>query len=58
MTDKLSELRQTINQLDDEILALVRRRMLLAADVIAAKNGGAAYRPGRCLLYTSDAADE
>ena len=23
MTDKLSELRQTINQLDDEILALV-----------------------------------
>ena len=47
MTDKLSELRQTINQLDDEILALVQRRMLLAADVIAAKNGGAAYRPGR-----------
>ena len=47
MTDKLSELRQTINQLDDEILALVRRRMVLAADVIAAKNGGAAYRPGR-----------
>ena len=47
MTDKLSELRQIINQLDDEILALVRRRMVLAADVIAAKNGGAAYRPGR-----------
>ena len=47
MTDKLSELRQTINQLDDEILALVRRRMVLAADVIAAKNGGTAYRPGR-----------
>ena len=47
MTDKLSELRQTINQLDDEILTLVRRRMMLAADVIAAKNGGAAYRPGR-----------
>ena len=47
MTDKLSELRQTINQLDDEILALVQRRMVLAADVIAAKNGGAAYRPGR-----------
>ena len=47
MTDKLSELRQTINQLDDEILVLIRRRMVLAADVIAAKNGGAAYRPGR-----------
>ena len=47
MTEKLSELRHTSNQLDDEILALVRRRMVLAADVIAAKNGGAAYRPGR-----------
>ena len=47
MTDKLSELRQTINQLDDEILTLVRRRMVLAADVIAAKKGGSAYRPGR-----------
>ena len=47
MTDKLSELRQTINQLDDEILALVQRRMILAGDVIAAKNGGSAYRPGR-----------
>ena len=42
MTDKLSELRQTINQLDDEILALVQRRMILAGDVIAAKNGGSA----------------
>ena len=47
MTDKLSELRQTINQLDDDILALVRRRMVLAGDVIRAKNGDAAYRPGR-----------
>jgi len=47
MTDKLSELRQTINQLDDDILALVKRRMVLAADVIKAKNGDSAYRPGR-----------
>lgn len=47
MTDKLSELRQTINQLDDTIIDLVRRRMVLAADVIAAKNGDSAYRPGR-----------
>ena len=47
MTDKLSELRQTINQLDDDILSLVRRRMVLAADVIKAKNGDSAYRPGR-----------
>jgi len=47
MTDKLSDLRQTINQLDDEILALVRRRMKLAADIIAAKSDSVAYRPGR-----------
>lgn len=47
MTDKLSDLRQTINQLDDDILALVRRRMELAADVIAAKSDSVAYRPGR-----------
>jgi len=47
MTDKLSDLRQTINQLDDDILALVRRRMELAADIIAAKSDSVAYRPGR-----------
>lgn len=47
MTDKLSDLRQTINQLDDDILALVRRRMELAADIIAAKRDSVAYRPGR-----------
>ena len=47
MTDKLSDLRQTINQLDDDILALVRRRMQLAADIIAAKSDAVAYRPGR-----------
>lgn len=47
MTDKLSELRQTINQLDDDILALVRRRMVLAGDVIKAKGGDTPYRPGR-----------
>ena len=47
MTDKLSDLRQTINQLDDDILALVRRRMELAADIIAAKSDAVAYRPGR-----------
>ena len=47
MTDKLSDLRQTINQLDDDILALIRRRMELAADIIAAKSDSVAYRPGR-----------
>ena len=47
MTDHLTDLRATINQLDDEILALVRRRMTLASDIIAAKQGQAAYRPGR-----------
>ncbi|NCF49255.1 MAG: hypothetical protein GWP36_07080 [Bacteroidetes bacterium] len=47
MTDKLDELRQTINQLDDEILALIDRRMRLSGDIIAAKHGVAAYRPGR-----------
>ena len=47
MTDHLNDLRATINRLDDEILALVQRRMTLAGDIIAAKQGRAAYRPGR-----------
>ncbi|MGB1105620.1 MAG: chorismate mutase [Candidatus Puniceispirillaceae bacterium] len=47
MTDHLNDLRATINRLDDNILALVRRRMTLAGDIIAAKQGGVAYRPGR-----------
>ena len=47
MTDHLNDLRETINRLDDDILALVRRRMTLAGDIIAAKGGNAAYRPGR-----------
>ena len=47
MTDHLNDLRATINRLDDEILALVRRRMTLAGDIIEAKQGHAAYRPGR-----------
>ena len=47
MTDRLTELRDTIDRLDDEILALIRRRMKLSADIIAAKNGAVAYRPGR-----------
>ena len=47
MTDKLTDLRRTINQLDDQILDLISRRMTLASDIIAAKQGGAAFRPGR-----------
>ena len=43
MTDHLNDLRATINWLDDEILALVRRRMTLASDIIAAKQGHSAY---------------
>ena len=37
MTDRLTELRDTIDRLDDEILALIQRRMKLSADIIAAK---------------------
>ena len=47
MTDKLTDLRRTINQLDDQILDLIDRRMTLAGDIIAAKQGRAAFRPGR-----------
>jgi len=47
MTDKLTDLRRTINQLDDQILDLIDRRMTLAGDIIAAKRGRAAFRPGR-----------
>ena len=47
MTDKLNDLRRTINQLDDQILDLIDRRMTLAGDIIAAKRGRAAFRPGR-----------
>ena len=39
MTDKLTDLRRTINQLDDQILDLISRRMTLASDIIAAKQG-------------------
>ena len=47
MTDKLTDLRRTINQLDDQILDLIDRRMTLAGDIIAAKQGRTAFRPGR-----------
>jgi hypothetical protein len=46
MTDHLNELRATINRLDDEILALVRRRMTLASDIIAGEAGPLGLSPG------------
>ena len=47
MSDKLHKLRDAIDQIDAEILQLIARRMTLSDDVIAAKNGEAAFRPGR-----------
>ena len=47
MTDKLRDLRQKIDHLDDEILGLVRARLSLSAAISAAKNGSGIFRPGR-----------
>jgi len=47
MSDKLHELRDAIDQIDAEILHLIAHRMTLSDEVIAAKNGEAAFRPGR-----------
>ena len=47
MSDKLHKLRDAIDQIDAEILQLIAHRMTLSDDVIAAKNGEAAFRPGR-----------
>ena len=58
MTDRLTELRDTIDRLDDEILALIRRRMKLSADIIAAKNGTVAYRPGREAMVVQRLVDQ
>ena len=47
MSDKLRKLRGAIDQIDAEILQLITHRMTLSDEVIAAKNGQAAFRPGR-----------
>ena len=47
MSEKLHELRDAIDQIDAEILQLIAHRMTLSDEVIAAKNGEAAFRPGR-----------
>lgn len=47
MADKLQELRKEIDRLDDEILSALRSRWRLSGEIIAAKNGQTAFRPGR-----------
>ena len=47
MSDKLHKLRDAIDQIDAKILQLITHRMTLSGEVIAAKNGEAAFRPGR-----------
>ena len=47
MSEKLQKLRDAIDQIDAEILQLIAYRMTVSDDVIVAKNGEAAFRPGR-----------
>ena len=47
MSKKLQKLRDAIDQIDAEILQLIAYRMNVSDDVIVAKNGEAAFRPGR-----------
>ena len=47
MIEDLSQLRESIDVLDNEILKALEQRMKLSDRVIAAKNGVAAFRPGR-----------
>jgi chorismate mutase / prephenate dehydratase len=47
MSEDLNQLRSAIDNLDDEILQALAKRMKLSDQVVAAKNGAAAFRPGR-----------
>ena len=47
MIEDLSQLRESIDVLDNEILKALAQRMKLSDRVIAAKNGVGAFRPGR-----------
>ena len=47
MSEDLNQLRSAIDNLDNEILQALAKRMKLSDQVIAAKNGAAAFRPGR-----------
>ena len=47
ISEDLNQLRSAIDNLDNEILQALAKRMRLSDQVIAAKNGAAAFRPGR-----------
>ena len=47
MSEDLNQLRNAIDNLDNEILQALAKRMKLSDQVIAAKNGAVAFRPGR-----------
>lgn len=47
MSEDLNQLRGAIDFLDDKILQALAKRMKLSDRVVAAKNGVAAFRPGR-----------
>ena len=47
MTGKLQDVRAAIDQIDDELLDLICRRMALSAEVAKVKSGAVTYRPGR-----------
>ena len=47
MSEDLNHLRRAIDNLDNEILQALAKRMRLSDRVITAKNGAVACRPGR-----------
>ena len=47
MSEDLGKLRDAIDLIDREVLVALARRMQLSDKVIAAKDGMAAFRPGR-----------
>ena len=47
MTGTLHNVRAAIDQIDDELLDLICRRMALSAEVANVKSGAVTYRPGR-----------
>ena len=47
MSKDLNQLRSAIDNLDNEILQALAKRMRLSDQVITAKNGAVAFRPGR-----------
>jgi chorismate mutase len=47
MTDQLTELRASLDRLDDEMIVLLEQRFQISGKVAAAKNGSVTFRPGR-----------